>query len=613
MSNDSTFIVLLIGIFGGIAAFAFSHALSAWRHRHRGVAADGSAQSSLPILLRILAGATVMFVLIRALYALVPHTVAEHDALLVGRDLFSVRTLPGFIAEFPDDRWSVEEGEDLVRFFRNPDPKQAADAELERRILTEKLTAKLLSAPEVDSFIRSQYDALNRRLDLAGERERQLVRQKSLALLAEREKEATLESDYQRVKQELTASRFNLEQREAELKLAEQELESTAAVTAKGVVSKLDHERFREKYERALSRLNQEVERERLLQVEHDNLIRQRAASSEASKGIAGKLDEWLEEVSAEKSSLLARYASLQSKLEEEESRAEERHQAEIAQLNAQLERANEILSAFQRGYRAVQPVVSKAPWGGVVGFRNPSPSNPAADSQPILTLYKPGHVWARVRIPKREATRLRGALDIMIEDTSLPAHSVEFKGRITERVPLNDDKVELRVACDPPPRLMRRLADDEPVELSVAFRTEPISLARLESEASGWLRRARSAALSAWSRLRESPPSVATASSLAAGGAIIALVGALMVRRRTTPTGNASARSDGGVETGAVAPVRLATTNAAMAGTCKPASTYVIDLTNTELSPGTQAPIAGPSDPLEPPDSLGGVRARQR
>lgn len=481
MPSQSTIVVLLIGVFGGIAAFAVSHALSAWRRRRRSMRPQREPASAVRVLLGY--GLVVGLVIggIRAFYALVPHEVAVHTGRLVGEGLFTVANVPGYMAEFPSTAAQVTQGEPLVVFYRNPSPAEADEAALQRAILSEKLRSEQLREAGVDALVLSQYESVSRRLDLLNDRERQLVRQRELALLDSKEDLLALQDDLRQAERALSAARFRLEEDSTELRSATRAQEAIGAVTQRGVLSALERDRITERFEQAQNAVREQRERIEQLQGEVVRISARLADTETPSQNpIVLKLEDWLEDLAAEKQATLQEYYQVKGRLETERSRAEARRGAALAQLQLEIDAAEHILDAFRRGYTATTPITVPAPWDALVGYRAPSPANAVEPGAPIISIHRPGQLWAEVILHPRQARRLGDDLRVLMRDDALMVAAPSFTGVISAREQLSPTETRLRVVGNPPPRLIRRLVQGEQIALRLVFESRGLQLAAI-------------------------------------------------------------------------------------------------------------------------------------
>jgi hypothetical protein len=139
------FSVLVIGGIVGIFVFAASSAFAVWFKRNRSASEPQERTASLlATLLKLAISGGVVLSIVFGLNAVQPQTFLEQEDLLVGKDLFTIRSRAGFTAEYPPSEWDsttateyVEQGKVLASFRSNPDPKEIAAASHQRDILQE--------------------------------------------------------------------------------------------------------------------------------------------------------------------------------------------------------------------------------------------------------------------------------------------------------------------------------------------------------------------------------------------------------------------------------------------------------------------------------------------
>jgi hypothetical protein len=139
-----TLVPLLVGGIIAIFVFAVASAFKVWFKRNQS-ASGVQAEAFSATLLKLAVGAVIILIIVFAVDALQPKTLLEAEGLLVGKDLFAVRNRAGFSAEYPvadadsDETTAkiVKQGEVLVAFRPNLDPKDIAATSLKKNILQE--------------------------------------------------------------------------------------------------------------------------------------------------------------------------------------------------------------------------------------------------------------------------------------------------------------------------------------------------------------------------------------------------------------------------------------------------------------------------------------------
>jgi hypothetical protein len=161
-------------------------------------------------------------------------------------------------------------------------------------------------------------------------------------------------------------------------------------------------------------------------------------------------------------------------KLDEDKTRAAAQREKRLKQVQIQIDELNTLLDATEATLSA------RAPWDGIVGFREPSPASVRSDVRPLLVLFQPGKISTRMQLPAAHAPVHPGEkLDIRLRALTPEAVNTTIGGELVERVPLEDGTVELRITCHPPPSAVRDLAMGNTIPISVVIR-RPDFLARL-------------------------------------------------------------------------------------------------------------------------------------
>jgi multidrug resistance efflux pump len=226
--------------------------------------------------------------------------------------------------------------------------------------------------------------------------------------------------------------------------LARRDVESGEALLAKGLIARRD----------------QEDSRFKLL----------------AAERIVRNIEERLALLETERTEIARSHDRAKSELDRQLAAARK----DLAELEARLAVVREALADPERG------PVARAPFGGRVGFRNPSPHG--ADAGPLLVLYDPERVWVSARV---ETDLARGVQDgSEIEALFAQARSVEEffagryfgeelrPGRLALKAPAWRGFEALRIACDPPPAAMRDLVEGRPVPVRLRIQPPLLSIA---------------------------------------------------------------------------------------------------------------------------------------
>jgi hypothetical protein len=203
--------VLIIGGLVGILVFAVSSAFTVWFQRNQSASELQGQPSSLSAsLLKLAISVGSVVAIVFCLNAIQPHTLLDQEGLLVGKDLLTVRSRAGFIAEYPlrdpDNTATteyIEQGQALVIFRRSPDPKELAAAFQQRDSLQEQLNLERTRRPPIDPTLQNQLNALERRLDILTQRQKELSNQQENALREEAKNNPAGNSEYRQLEQQV--------------------------------------------------------------------------------------------------------------------------------------------------------------------------------------------------------------------------------------------------------------------------------------------------------------------------------------------------------------------------------------------------------------------------
>jgi hypothetical protein len=487
--------VLLIGGIVGLFVFAVSSAFTVWIKRNQSASeVQGQTSSLLVSLLKLALMGGAVFGVIYGLKAIQPHTILQQEGLLVGKDLFTVRSRAGFIAEYPPlgpkstaTTEYLEQGKALVIFRRNPDPTEIAAAAQQRDTLQEQLNLARIQRPPVDPTLQNQFASLERRLDNLNQRQKELANQQESYLREEAKNSPANNSENRQIEQQLLTLDLEHKQTALRAKNAELELRSATAHLERGSTSRdgnstsiAAYNALRSSYNGLRSKADELRERVRLLEQQKAAIRASLSEAQQRTRTQLAKIDRGLMEVTAAKQQLVAEHDEVSKRLQEESAQGNDRRLSRIRWLELQLAEMPEWSSSPE----SHTPTELRAPWNGYVGYRDLSPASVRPDTGPLVVMYKPDHIWVELQVPIHLARDLTG------DNTSIKlfAHStsttqVEFSGHLESMLPLPDDeKVELRITTFPPASLVRKLALGEDVQAQVKIRSQGSSIAdRLE------------------------------------------------------------------------------------------------------------------------------------
>jgi hypothetical protein len=166
-------------------------------------------------------------------------------------------------------------------------------------------------------------------------------------------------------------------------------------------------------------------------------------------------------------------------RLDQDKVRAAAQRDQRVKQIQIQIHELDALIDPSE------STLSSRAPWDGVVGFRESSPASVRSDLRPLLVLFRPGTITARLQVAASVSAAPGQKLDIRVRTLMPETVNTAVSGELIERVPLPDDMVELRIACQPASAAVRDLAMGTTVPVGVVVR-RPDLLARLKLSRAG-------------------------------------------------------------------------------------------------------------------------------
>jgi hypothetical protein len=487
--------VLIIGGLVGILVFAVSSAFTVWFQRNQSASELQGQPSSLSAsLLKLAISVGSVVAIVFCFNAIQPHTLLDQEGLLVGKDLLTVRSRAGFIAEYPlrdpDNTATteyIEQGQALVIFRRSPDPKELAAAFQQRDSLQEQLNLERTRRPPIDPTLQNQLNALERRLDILTQRQKELSNQQENALREEAKNNPAGNSEYRQLEQQVIMidseqkqTARNLQHAFNELRSADIEMgmQSASEMRARGLSSQREKNNRIVAYDVLQSKLHGLRERARLLEQEKAAM---RTGFSEVQRRIREQLaniKKELLEVKAAKQQTTAEHEDVSKRL-----RAASAHEdARLSSRSRQLELQLAEVEAFIASPESPASLTVTAPWPGYVGYRDLSPASLRPDTGPLAVMYKPGHIWVELQAPlsiARDFTSANTSVQLFIHDPSTTP--LAFLGHLDRKLPSPDEtKVDLRISTNPPALLVRKLALGEEIQARVHIRSKGFAIASL-------------------------------------------------------------------------------------------------------------------------------------
>lgn len=468
--SANPWMILLLGSISGLLVFAFSNALRVFLVRHRAQKVARTSSRLWPaaaIVVALVGGVMVANLFLGRIEV-------NGQGLLFGDDLFVATRRAGFLPSYPSTPNHVKKGDPILVVRRDAGPDEIAAAENRRARLRHEFEYIKSDALEVDPLVLREYTLAESSLRELDERSQKqldardtLVREAPQQRLENEARRQALEKDFQAIEGELDQVKLSLES-------ATRIYEAGERAMAKGLIPQDEFEKRRERMNVLRSRQEELVTRVGALRKE-------RAQTTDLTSTTEGTYSNQLALRSNEISALnrrigLARQAVKEAaqKLDEDKIRAAAQREKRLKQVQIQIDELNTLLDASEATLSA------RAPWDGVVGFREPSPASVRSDVRPLLVLFQPGKVSTRMQLPAAHALVYPGEkLDIRLRALTPEAVNTTISGELVERVPLEDGTVELRITCHPPPSAVRDLAMGNTIPISVVVR-RPDLLARL-------------------------------------------------------------------------------------------------------------------------------------
>lgn len=477
---------LLSGLFG-FGAYAFSNAFSTWFNRNKDSSDLKHPLSVWFVFGRLLTSILLIICLFFGVRSVLPYQVAEHNGVVRADNLFAVRSVKGFATEFPSEASALAKGEVLMAFRRSPDPGEVAQAKLQRNLLKEQLRYEQLKAPSVDSAALTLLQNLQSRLNELNERERYVLQQQEARTREGMAFEQSSVSAEQRLIRETESIGFQILQQEAAVSLARQELESAEVIAGQGLVSRLEMSRKREALRIAESKLGELNAQEAFLKNSLQNFQNQDSREGSSRLSYTKSMEEWLADINKERQTIEERMKPVEAALRGEEVAAGERQNAQINQIKMELQEVERVLAEFD-----AQPTIEvAAPWSGLVGYRDPSPSTINREGTPVAVMYEPDSIYIALQLSAQALDRIGPNIEasedstshIEITNRSLAYRGVILDGKVSSVTPLSNDNYSVHVSIDLPGDLLVKLADQQEIEMTVRFYNPVASIFGLSSE----------------------------------------------------------------------------------------------------------------------------------
>lgn len=468
-------LVLLLGSITGLLAFAVSNALHVRNSRSRRSSSDPRGPLATRIRQGAAAAATI-FLLLMLIRAVPGPTLVNTRGWLSGNDLFTVTGRPGFMASYPNAEREVNKGDVILQLVRDAGPDEVAAAASRRALLIQDLEFARLETLRIDPLLLAEHGAAKEQLKaLEGRQQKLLDAQESLLRGAPRQ-QLTDQSRLHDIEREIQSARHELDQTATSLKAASTSLDIANRPGSIGLIPADDVAKRAERVEVLDSRRAELRERVALLTRERQRLQVLTAASEATNEEQMRQRDAELKALQEGMARARERVQTAWQAIGQDKVRAERQHQHRVRQIELQVAELDELLDAREGALEV------RAPWSGVVGFRESSPASARSGNRPLLVLYRPGTIAAKVRVPTGQASPDPGdTVEIDVRALVTEAAGSTFAGTIAGASRQADGSAELLIAGDPPAIAVRDLAQGNSVPVHVHIR-QPNPLAAVSA-----------------------------------------------------------------------------------------------------------------------------------
>jgi predicted nucleic acid-binding Zn-ribbon protein len=445
----------------GLLAYCGAHAVQVWRRRN---ARPNDPDRPGPA--RKVAWVCLLTGLLLTPAAAVLRELTRSEGVLSGEDLYVLRARDDLAVEWLHAGDATAAGEPLARFGSAPSASKAdeARARLTRAQAERDVLALSPLSPDPELTRRHQgvsqeraqvQQELGHAVAAAEAADRDLTAQ----LLAKKEALARLERT-------LTEKRKDLDRAGIRAAHERELIRPYAALVARGSVTPIEyqeHQKALKESEAEAVALTQELKDG---QAEKDllktHIARLEAAQSDPEAALKGQL--------AALRTRLARLeteeADLKAALDRDVARTIKLREAELAQAAARVRECEAAVAALAGGQEV------RAPFAGKVAYRAPSP-NAVRPGGALLVLGPENGFLLTARLPRAEADAVRdgGEVELEVEGDG-PERVVPARFHKADELAHEPGHAALQLECQPPPEVVRRLADGE--KLTVAFAWHP-------------------------------------------------------------------------------------------------------------------------------------------
>jgi hypothetical protein len=459
-------LVVLLSSIAGLLTFAASNALYVLHMRHGRLTAKFTGRSAMRVRNAIAAALIAMSVV--ALCLAVPGpTLVDDRGWLSGDNLFVVSSRAGFTASFPNADHEIRKGDPVLELVRDAAPEEVAAAANRRAQLAQDLQFAQLEVLRVDPLVLAAQESSQSQLDALLERRRTLVENQHSQLRGAQQDKVGERVKLDEVERDLQAARHELDQTQASFNAASASVEMVHRPDLIGVLSKEDVIKREERAAVLHSRLDELHERIALLEDQQNRLQALTSTSDETQIKHMTMRSTELEDIERQIALARTQVQAAWKAIDEDKVRAERQRDFRARQIQLEIAEYDQLLHTREGALDV------RAPWDGLVGFREPSPGGAHLSNRPLLVLYKPTSISVRIHVSADEAWLASASREVGINmEALLPeAAGSAFAGKIIGGVRRPDGSAELRIVADPPEAAIRELATGSSVPVHVVIR----------------------------------------------------------------------------------------------------------------------------------------------
>lgn len=446
----------------GLLAYCTAYVVQIWRRRNARPDNSTTGTSSL----RKLGWVCVLMGLVLTPAAGVLRELTRTEGVLTGEDLYVVRSSDDMAVEWVQDRDSVAAGELLARFGSSS--RTAKADELKARVARAGAERDVLALSPLPSD-----PELTRRCQNVSQERSQVEQELGQAITAAEVAHRDLTTQLLAKKEALIRLERTLTERHKELNRANLRLEHSrklvgayADLRAKGTISSVEYQEFRKAFEDAqleVASLSQELkdgQSEKTLLQSHVMKLETRCSDP------TSPLQVQVVALETRLSRLKAEEAELRKAIDKDLARCNKLREAETAQAIAKVREQQAGLDGLGKEQEV------RAPFAGRIAYRAPSP-NAMRQRGAVLVLGPDNGFLLTARLARSEVDALRDGGEVMLEvGEDSPERRVPAQFRKTASLAHEPDHAALQLECQPPPEVVRRLAEGE--KLNVVFAWHP-------------------------------------------------------------------------------------------------------------------------------------------